>query len=119
MSGVGLPQYLVVAAILCGAAQARAEVIELVDKTKMNAKIVHFYDGVYTVEYYSTDNLSNAETMHTVTIKVDTASRLKALVDIGLPRPRSDATRALPEFQALTQHIWSLIRDEAYRATVA
>ena len=35
-----------------------------------------------------------------------------------LPRPRSDATRALPEFQALAQHIWNLIRDEAYRATV-
>ena len=32
------------------AADARGEVIELVDKTKMNAKIVHFYDGVYTVE---------------------------------------------------------------------
>ena len=29
---------------------ARAEVIELVDKTKLNAKIVHYYDGVYTVE---------------------------------------------------------------------
>ena len=35
-----------------------------------------------------------------------------------LPRPRGDGTRALPEFQALTQHIWDLIRDEAYRATV-
>jgi len=31
-------------------AAARAETIELVDKTKLNAKIVHFYDGVYTVE---------------------------------------------------------------------
>jgi hypothetical protein len=29
---------------------ARAEVIELVDKTKMNARIIHYYDGVYTVE---------------------------------------------------------------------
>lgn len=29
---------------------ASAEVIELLDKTKMNAKIVHYYDGVYTVE---------------------------------------------------------------------
>jgi hypothetical protein len=29
---------------------ARAEIIELLDKTKVNAKIVHFYDGVYTVE---------------------------------------------------------------------
>lgn len=37
-----------VVATLAGA--ARAETIELVDKTKMNAKIVHFYDGVYTVE---------------------------------------------------------------------
>jgi NitT/TauT family transport system ATP-binding protein len=45
--------------------------------------------------------------------------RLKAVVDIPLSRPRGDATRALPEFQALTQHIWSLIRDEAYRAAVA
>jgi hypothetical protein len=40
----------IAAAIVCGAAGARAEVIELVDKTKMTAKIVHFYDGVYTVE---------------------------------------------------------------------
>jgi NitT/TauT family transport system ATP-binding protein len=45
--------------------------------------------------------------------------RLKAVIDIPLPRPRNDATRGTPEFQALTQHIWGLIRDEAYRATVA
>src|SRR5262245_43279475 len=32
------------------AGPARAEVIELADKTKLNAKIVHYYDGVYTVE---------------------------------------------------------------------
>ena len=44
--------------------------------------------------------------------------RLKAVIDVPLPRPRGDATRAHPQFQALTQHIWSLIRDEAYRATV-
>ena len=44
--------------------------------------------------------------------------RLKAVIDIPLPRPRNDATRAAPEFQALSQHIWSLIRDEAYRAAV-
>ncbi len=32
------------------AAGARADVIELVDKTKMNGKIIHYYDGVFTVE---------------------------------------------------------------------
>ena len=41
---------LVAGALSLGALPARAEVIELVDKTKLNAKIVHFYDGVYTVE---------------------------------------------------------------------
>ncbi|TMH68929.1 MAG: ABC transporter ATP-binding protein [Betaproteobacteria bacterium] len=44
--------------------------------------------------------------------------RLKAVIDVPLPRPRDDATRAQSQFQALSQHIWGLIRDEAYRATV-
>jgi hypothetical protein len=41
------------AAVLTGVAAAgaaRAETIELVDRTKMSAKIIHYYDGVYTVE---------------------------------------------------------------------
>jgi hypothetical protein len=37
-------------ALFLAAAPARAETIELLDKTKMNAKIVHYYDGVYSVE---------------------------------------------------------------------
>jgi len=53
-----------------------------------------------------------------VAVMASHPGRLKAVIDIPLPRPRGDATRALPEFQALTQHIWGLIRDEAYRATV-
>lgn len=32
------------------AGAAHAETIELVDKTKLNAKVIHYYDGVYTVE---------------------------------------------------------------------
>jgi NitT/TauT family transport system ATP-binding protein len=53
-----------------------------------------------------------------VAVMASHPGRLKAVIDVPLPRPRSDATRAMPEFQALTQHIWGLIRDEAYRATV-
>ena len=44
--------------------------------------------------------------------------RVKAMIDVDLPRPRTSETRVLPEFQALSQQIWNLIRDEAYRATV-
>jgi hypothetical protein len=38
------------AVVFAAAGPANAEVVELLDKTKMNAKIVHYYDGVYTVE---------------------------------------------------------------------
>jgi Domain of unknown function (DUF4878) len=44
---------LLMAALLAGAvwaSAARAEVFELLDKTKMNGKLVHYYDGVFTVE---------------------------------------------------------------------
>ncbi len=53
-----------------------------------------------------------------VAVMTTNPGRLKAIIDVPLPRPRDDATRAQSEFQALNQHIWSLIRDEAYRATV-
>jgi hypothetical protein len=33
-----------------GIGRAHAETVELVDKTKLNAKIIHYYDGVYTIE---------------------------------------------------------------------
>jgi Domain of unknown function (DUF4878) len=41
---------LALLAAVVAAGNARGEVIELADKTKMNAKIIHYYDGVYTVE---------------------------------------------------------------------
>src|SRR3954452_212553 len=41
---------LAAVALAAMATPARGEVIELLDKTKLNAKIIHFYDGVYTVE---------------------------------------------------------------------
>jgi NitT/TauT family transport system ATP-binding protein len=44
--------------------------------------------------------------------------RLKRIVDIDLPRPRGDATRKSAAFADLSQSIWELIRDEAYRATM-
>ena len=39
-----------VLALTWAAGAARAEVIELIDKTKLNGRIVHFYDGVYSIE---------------------------------------------------------------------
>ena len=41
---------LAAVAVLAVACPVRGEVIELIDKTKMNAKVVHYYDGVYSVE---------------------------------------------------------------------
>ena len=42
--------------------------------------------------------------------------RVSAVIPVGLPRPRTDATRADPLFARLTEEIWSLIREQAYRA---
>ncbi|KQZ15476.1 MULTISPECIES: ABC transporter ATP-binding protein [unclassified Mesorhizobium] len=44
--------------------------------------------------------------------------RLKAIVDIDLPRPRNGETRKSARFAELSQEIWELIREEAYRATM-
>jgi hypothetical protein len=41
---------LVAAGAVLFSSPARAEVIELLDKTKMTGKIVHYYDGVYSIE---------------------------------------------------------------------
>ena len=42
--------------------------------------------------------------------------RISAVLPIDLPRPREEAIRADPRFGHLAEEIWSLIRDEAYRA---
>lgn len=44
--------------------------------------------------------------------------RLKRVVEIDLPRPRNDTTRKSVAFAELSQSIWELIREEAYRATM-
>ena len=68
------------AAIVLGTALlavgARAETVELVDKTKLNAKIIHYYDGVYTVE-------ANGQTMKLPKEKIRSIS-------FQLPPPRAE-----------------------------
>jgi NitT/TauT family transport system ATP-binding protein len=44
--------------------------------------------------------------------------RIKELISIDLPRPRLAPIRSEARFQELAQHIWELIRDAAYRATL-
>ncbi len=42
--------------------------------------------------------------------------RVRAVLDIDLPRPRGEHARATPRFGELAEEIWQLIRDEAYEA---
>ncbi len=43
--------------------------------------------------------------------------RIKEIVDINLPRPRFDQDlKILPEYGALYDHIWRLVKDEAFQA---
>ena len=50
LSSPSLVGLFVVAGLLATTVPVRAEIVELLDKTKMTAKIVHYYDGVYSVE---------------------------------------------------------------------
>jgi NitT/TauT family transport system ATP-binding protein len=42
--------------------------------------------------------------------------RVREVVTVDLPRPRAGTARTNPKFGLFVAHIWSLIRDEAYRA---
>ena len=42
--------------------------------------------------------------------------RVREVATIDLPRPRAGTARTHPRFGVLVEQIWSLIRDEAYRA---
>lgn len=42
--------------------------------------------------------------------------RVRAVLEIDLPRPRGESARGSARFAQLTEQIWELIRDEAYRA---
>jgi hypothetical protein len=66
------------------AGTARAEVIELVDKTKINGKILHYYDGVYSVE-------TQGNTMKIPREKIRSIS-------FQLPAPRSEFSTAEKTF---------------------
>jgi len=53
-----------------------------------------------------------------VAVMSSNPGRIRRIVAVDLPRPRTDATRGDPRFQALTQEIWHLIREEVYRAAM-
>jgi NitT/TauT family transport system ATP-binding protein len=42
--------------------------------------------------------------------------QVSAVLDVDIPRPRTEEVRSHPRFAGLSEEIWSLIRDEAYRA---
>ena len=42
--------------------------------------------------------------------------RVREVIEIDLPRERGESLRAHPRFGELTDQIWQLIRDEAWKA---
>ena len=68
-----LPCLCVLFALLAAALPAHAEVIELVDKTKMSAKIIHYYEGVYSVETGNTTIKVPREKIRSITFQLPPA----------------------------------------------
>jgi NitT/TauT family transport system ATP-binding protein len=47
-----------------------------------------------------------------IAVVTNRPGRIKEIIDVDLPRPRSRASRQLPEFQALRDRVWNLLSDE-------
>jgi hypothetical protein len=75
----------VVTVSLAAVLPARAEVIELLDKTKMSGRIVHYYDGVYSIE-------TNGQTIKLPKEKIRSIS-------FQLPSPRAELSTPEKTFE--------------------
>jgi NitT/TauT family transport system ATP-binding protein len=47
-----------------------------------------------------------------IAVVTNRPGRIKEIIEVDLPRPRSRASRQLPEFQALRDRVWQLLSDE-------
>ena len=54
-----------------------------------------------------------------IAVVTNRPGRIKEIVEVTLPRPRSRASRQLPEFQQLRDHIWDLLASERPAAAEA
>jgi hypothetical protein len=71
--GVGVSTAAALLVLALGGA-ARGEVIELVDKTKMTGKIIHYYDGVYSIETTNSQTVKlPREKIHSITFTLPPA----------------------------------------------
>jgi len=47
-----------------------------------------------------------------IAVVTNRPGRIKEIIEVDLPRPRSRASRQLPEFQALRDRVWQLLSEE-------
>jgi NitT/TauT family transport system ATP-binding protein len=47
-----------------------------------------------------------------IAVVTNRPGRIKEIIEVDLPRPRSRASRSLPEFQALRDRVWQLLSEE-------
>lgn len=76
---------LALAGALAAPAPARAEVIELIDKTRMIGKVLHYYDGVYSIEAQGS------------TVKIP-REKIRS-ISFDLPKPRPELGTAEKTFE--------------------
>lgn len=70
MRTAAVSSLLALCALALPARAVRAEVIELLDKTRMNAKVIHYYDGVYTLETGGSTVKVPREKIRTITFQL-------------------------------------------------
>ncbi|HLI25507.1 MAG TPA: ABC transporter ATP-binding protein [Chloroflexota bacterium] len=91
--------------------------LDALNRRLMQLELLQVWEQTGKTVVYVTHSIDEAVLLSDrVVVLTAGPARVKAFVDIDLPRPRGAETLAHPAFQAATTRIWQLLEDEARRA---
>jgi NitT/TauT family transport system ATP-binding protein len=92
--------------------------IDAMTREAMQEELERFVAQTEQTVVFITHSIDEAVTLADRVIVISyRPGKIKEIVDVRLPRPRfSYDVKTLPEYSALRDHIWRLVKDEAFQA---
>ncbi|HEX7927931.1 MAG TPA: ABC transporter ATP-binding protein [bacterium] len=85
--------------------------------TLLQTELVHLWAATSKSFFYVTHNIEEAVFLaHRIVVLSRRPGRIREIVPVDLPHPRSEHVRAQARFGEIVEYCWSLIRDEAQAA---
>ncbi len=85
----------------------------------LQEELIRLWEGSHKTVVFVTHSIDEAIFLaDRIMVMQARPGRVLEVVDVPLPRPRSDQTRQQPEYLALQRRLWDMLRAEAERAFV-